>query len=221
MKKKKKTLTVLNILILIMIIAVVIIGSKKFNLDQKVSESVPVENNSVEEEKEKEITYKDIAESDEKYQIIMWATEKGLVQPDENGNFNPDQVSTEAEFAQMVVYYFPSLKANVMVEKSDNPEEHNNMVYNVLKDNDVTLDGMDNPDVQAEPVIKGVVAKTLMNLVSDENIRYQSHAIELLVNNNIWTEVENYIEATDEEITKYELVETFKKMEENNLVEVK
>ncbi len=208
---------ILNIIILVMIIIVVIIGSNKFKLDEtginEVKSDTQIE--------KQEVVYKDISQSDEKYNTVMWATEKELVQPDENGNFNPDQLLTEAEFAQMVVHYFPSLKANVTVEKNDNPEEHNNMVYNVLKDNDVSLDGMDNPDVQAEPVIKGVVAKTVMNLVSDENIRYQSHAIELLVNNNIWTDVENYIEATDEEITKYELVETFKKMEENNLVEVK
>lgn len=206
----------INILLIVSIITVIIIGSKNFKADEFEATELQV----IEPKEKEEAIYKDVSKEHEKYDLVMWATEKELIEPDESGNFNPDEAMKEQDLAKIMVNYFPTIKEKLNITNEMSKEEKIDAYYHLLQEENISLDGIENENVRGEAVIKGIVAKTIMDLVSEEEIRYQSHAIELLTTNEIWPEVENFIEATDESITKLEVVETFKKMEEKGLVDV-
>lgn len=193
-----------------------ITGGKNLKEDDfKTSELEVIQPNEKEE-----VIYKDVLKEHEKYDVVMWATEKELIEPDESGNFNPEEAIKEQDFARIIVNYFPSIKEKLNSTNEMSKEEKLNAYYQLLQEENISLDGIENKHAREEAVIKGMVAKAIMELVSEEEVRYQSHAIELLTVNEIWPAVENFIEATDESITKLEVIETFKKMEEKGLIDV-
>ncbi|WP_062197011.1 S-layer homology domain-containing protein [Massilibacterium senegalense] len=213
---KKKTLIIGNVLLVVIIVGVFIIGSDIFTGKNKSDSNIIKE--SKKELKKETFTspYLDIPNSDERLDTIMWATEKGLVKPDENGNFNPEATVTEEQLAEMIVLYYETLYKEIGKIKENNSSEKQEKIYTTLLQYQVPLKGyMDIPTRENE-VNVGYLAE-ILSYINGEKYNNYTESYEYLqkVDSSRWKDKQ-----PSEYIQKYDLIATLKEIENEKITDM-
>lgn len=92
--------------------------------------------------------YKDVSTQDPDYPMIVWATKKGIVQPDASGHLNREEKVPEATFLKSIAIYYGLLQKEQSIEEE--------VVYETLAPYQLPL--VEGKEKGTEPVTNGKAA---------------------------------------------------------------
>ncbi|WP_062198835.1 hypothetical protein [Massilibacterium senegalense] len=121
--------------------------------------------------------YTDVSTQDPDYPMIVWATEKGIVQSDESGHLNREEKVSEATFLKSIAIYYGLLKKEQSVGEE--------AVYETLAPYHLPL--VEGKTKGTEPVTNGKAA-TLFLYLNGELYTKEEAAVKKLIDTQIFAQ---------------------------------